>query len=132
MRSSTALRHILVLLVLGVVVICCSVQMFSDEKPTYQTATVMKVKPHVPTDGKDSEAKSYDIYVRIGSTIYHVLYTPPAGTYIVQYKEGMDLPALVKEKTITFNDMLGDSHTLPILDRQKAPSEKGKSGEKGQ
>ena len=82
----------------------------------------MTVKPHQKTSGGGGSDSSYDIGVKVGKTIYTVLYTPPPGTYGVQYSAGYELPVLVQSKTITFNDMLGKSRKVPILSREPAPA----------
>jgi hypothetical protein len=58
---------------------------------------------------------SYDISVRVGNTVYVVLYTPPLGDDTVRYVAGRDLLVLAGEKTITYNDMLGNSLQVPII-----------------
>jgi hypothetical protein len=93
----------------------------SQEKPKYQIATIMEVKAHQLDKGKSAEPKSYDVSLKVGKTTYVVLFTPPSGSYIVEYKAGTDLPVLVKQKTIKFNDMLGKSQTVPILSRTTEP-----------
>jgi hypothetical protein len=60
---------------------------------------------------------SYDISVRVGNTVYVVLYTPPLGDDTVRYVAGRDLLVLAGEKTITYNDMLGNSLQVPIITR---------------
>ena len=87
----------------------------------YQPGTIMSVNPHPVASGSDSSVTSYDISLKVGSTTYVVLYTPPPGTYGVEYKAGLDLLVLVGEKTIKFNDMLGNSRTVPIVSRKPSP-----------
>lgn len=84
----------------------------------YQPGTIMAVKLHPAASGADSSSPRYDISLRVGNTIYVVLYTPPPGTYGVQYSEGYELLVLVGSKTITFNDVLGNSRKVPILSRK--------------
>jgi hypothetical protein len=60
---------------------------------------------------------SYDISVRVGNTVYVVLYTPPLGDDTVRYVAGRDLLVLAGEETITYNDMLGNSLQVPIITR---------------
>jgi hypothetical protein len=42
------------------------------------------------------------------------------GLNIVEYAAGRDLLVVVGEKTVTYNDMLGDSHELPIISEKPA------------
>jgi hypothetical protein len=55
--------------------------------------------------------------------VYVVLYTAPPGTYGVEYAAGDEMLVLVGSKTITYNDILGNSRKAPILSR-RAVSEK--------
>jgi hypothetical protein len=86
----------------------------------YQSGTILAVKPH----HADSSARLYDISVRVGNTIYVVLYTQPQGTTSPAYRVGLDLPVLVGPNTIKFNDLLGRPKELPILSRQTIPHTK--------
>jgi len=89
----------------------------------YQPGTIMAVKTYADSNSAESPTTRYDISLRVGNTIYVVLYTPPPGTYGVQYMAGEELLVLVGSKTITYNDILGNSRKVPILSR-KAVSEK--------
>jgi len=111
---------------LSVVLLCAAfaqaIGQVSSSK--YQPSTILSVKPHPATDGADSSTTRYDISLRVGNTVYVVLYTPPPGTYGLQYAAGDEILVLVGSKTITYNDILGNSRKAPILSR-KAISEKG-------
>jgi hypothetical protein len=85
----------------------------------YQPGTIMAVKDHL--DPNDS-TKRYDISIKVGNTMYVVLYTPPPGTYGFQYSAGQDLLVSVGNKTITYNDLLGNSRKVPIESRSPAPA----------
>jgi hypothetical protein len=93
----------------------------------YQPGTITEVKEHQDKAATGSAAtgssvKRFDISVKVGSTVYVVLYTPPPGTYGGQYSQGMNLLVLVGEKTITFNDVAGRSIEVPIVSRTAAAS----------
>ena len=85
----------------------------------YQPGTIMAVKDHL--DPNDS-TKRYDVSIRVGNTVYVVLYTPPPGTYGFQYSAGQDMLVSVGNKTITYNDLLGNSRTFPIVSRSPVPA----------
>jgi hypothetical protein len=80
----------------------------------YQPGTIMAVKDHL--DPNDS-TKRYDISIKVGHTMYVVLYTPPPGAYGFQYSAGQDLLVSVGTNTITYNDLLGNSRKVPIVSR---------------
>jgi hypothetical protein len=88
----------------------------------YQPGTIMAVKDHL--DPNDS-TKRYDISIKVGNTMYVVLYTPPPGTYGFQYSAGQDMLVSVGNKTITYNDLLGNSRTFPIESRSPVPAKSG-------
>jgi len=119
-------------LIVGTVALLCAVGAFQSfaqsssakpsdaAKPAYQVGTVVEVKAHQPA-AKNVSGKQYDISIKVGNTIYVVLYTAPPGSTDPQYRTGVDGPVLVQGKTLKFNDILGNSHELPILRKQAAP-----------
>ena len=80
----------------------------------WQIATIIEVKAH-PAAGEDaSDPITYDVSVKVGDTMYRVRYTTPAGEIAPKYAAGRDLLVLVGKNTITYNDILGRSHQVPI------------------
>ena len=86
----------------------------------YQPGQIISVKEHPEPSGSASP-KRYDVAIRVGNTIYNTLYTPPLGTYGIQYSAGQSMLFSVGPKTITYNDLLGQSRTVPIVSRSAAP-----------
>jgi hypothetical protein len=106
-------------------VICLLVSSaFCQTASKYQVATIMDVKTHQAAGSSDSAAVSYDVSLKVGDTIYLVLYTPPLGMNTVKYAAGRELLVLVGKKTITYNDMLGQSTDVPIVGQKPAPEAK--------
>ncbi len=62
--------------------------------------------------------------VKVGDTIYVVLYTPPLGEETVKYSAGRDLLVLVGKRTIRYNDILGQSFEVPIESQKTAAKAK--------
>ena len=90
----------------------------------YQVGTITEVKVHqTPEDGTD-HATSYDVSVKVGNTIYVVLYTPPLGENNVKYAAGRELLVLVGKTTITYNDLLGQAFEVPIESQKPATKAK--------
>ncbi len=87
---------------------------FCQSKSKYQVATITEVKPHQAAGDGASDATSYDVSVKVGDTIYVVLYTTPLGEIAPKYAAGRDLLVLVGTNTITYNDLLGQSLQVPI------------------
>jgi hypothetical protein len=111
-------------------VVLCGVAILAGRQTTsskYQHGTIMAVKAHHASEGDAAAARRYDISVKVGNTIYVVLYTQPPGTISPEYRAGLDLPVLVGSTTIKFNDQLGRSRELPILSRRTLPEPKGLS-----
>jgi hypothetical protein len=86
----------------------------------YQVGTITEVKVHQAAGSGASDAASYDVSVKIGDTIYVVLYTPALGEETVKYAAGRDLLVLVGTNTITYNDILGRSFAVPIESQKPA------------
>ncbi len=88
----------------------------SKPQAKWQVGTVTEVRPYkVPN--ADSSITSYKVSVRVGNTVYVVLNTPRPGSDIGIYARGRQVPVLVGEHTITYNDRLGNSFQVPILSR---------------
>ena len=86
----------------------------------YQVGTITEVKVHQTAGSGASDVVSYDVSVKVGDTIYVVLYTPPLGEETVKYSAGRDLLVLVGKRTITYNDLLGQSYEVPIESQKPA------------
>lgn len=90
----------------------------------YQIAIITEVKAHQVAGDSASETSSYDVSVKVGDTIYVVLYTPPLGELPPKYARGHELLVLVGKNTITYNDMLGRSLQVPIESQRPAADHK--------
>jgi len=96
---------------------------FCESASKYQVATITDVKIH-QAGGGASDVVSYDVSVKVADTIYVTLYTPPSGENTVKYAAGRELLVLVGEKTIRYNDILGQSFEVPIVSRKPATNAK--------
>jgi hypothetical protein len=86
----------------------------STPQAKWQVVTVTAVRPYkVPN--ADPSVTSYKVSVRVGNAVYVVLITPGPGTDIGIYARGRQVPVLIGEHTITYNDRLGNSFQVPIL-----------------
>ena len=96
---------------------------FSQFASKWQVGTITAVKIHQSANNVGAaDATSYDVSVKVGDTIYIVLYTPPLREETVKYAGGRDLLVLVNKSTIRYNDMLGQSYDVPIESRSPAAS----------
>ncbi len=83
----------------------------------YQPATITQVKPH-QSGGTSTPGKTvYEVSVKVNGTTYVVLTTSPFGDSNILYVIGRELLVHVGENTITWNDILGHSHEVPIISR---------------
>jgi hypothetical protein len=97
---------------------------FGQSTSKYQVGTITEVKAHQAAGSGASDVANYDVSVKVGDTIYVVLYTPPLGEIMVKYAAGRDLLVLVGKSTITYNDILGQSHDVPIESQKTAAKNK--------
>jgi hypothetical protein len=103
---------------IGVICICLtSFALFAQEAAKYEVATITHVQVH---QDNGSAVASYDVSVKVGGTIYLVLYTPPLDVDTVKYAAGRELLVLVDKETITYNDILGKSYQVPIVSQRPA------------
>ncbi|MGB8013392.1 MAG: hypothetical protein WCF68_17405 [Terriglobales bacterium] len=98
-----------------VVTLCLLTLAALGQSPSkYQVGMITEVKARQVAGDSASELTSYDVSVKVGDTIYVVLYTQPLGEIPAKYETGRELLVLVGKKTITYNDMLGRSLQVPI------------------
>jgi hypothetical protein len=90
----------------------------------YQVGTITSVKPHQAGSDAASDVVSYDVCVKVADTTYLLFYTPPLGMNTVRYAAGREILVLVGKQTITYNDLLGQSHEVPIVSRKPAEDTK--------
>lgn len=109
------------------VVFCISLTMlsaFGQSTSKYQVGTIIEVETHQDPGGGATDAASYDVSVKVGDTVYVVLYTPPLGEETVRYAAGRELLVLVGKRTIRYNDILGQSFEVPIESQKTAAKPK--------
>ncbi|HWC16614.1 MAG TPA: hypothetical protein VG498_06350 [Terriglobales bacterium] len=88
-----------------------------EHRSKWQVGTIMAVAEH-PADDKDSGVRKYDVSLKVGKTMYVVLFVPPDGTDTITHRTGLDLLVSVGSKTIAFNNLLGHKMQVPILSRK--------------
>jgi len=94
---------------------------FCEPSAKYEVATILDVKPHQSAgDSSSSGPATYDVSVKVGDTIYVVLYTDTLGTSTVKYVAGREALVHVGKDTITYNDISGQSHEVPITSQKPA------------
>jgi len=97
---------------------------FCEPAAKWEVATIIDCKTHQIGSSTASDVVSYDVSVKVGNTVYLVLYTPPLGMSTVKYAGGRQLLVLVEKKTIKYNDILGQSLEVPIISQKPAEDAK--------
>ena|SRR5678816_3373447 len=104
-------------------IIICTVALpgFCEPAANYEVATIVDVRPHQSAGDRSSpDVASYDVSVRVGKTIYVVLYTDTSRTGTVKYVAGRQALVHIGKNSITYNDIVGQSHEVPIIDQKLA------------
>ena len=81
----------------------------------WQVGTIMAVTAH---NANSTEIRKYDVSIKVGKTMYVVLYAPPDGTDTIIHRAGLDLVVSVGAKTMAFHNLLGRKIEVPILSRK--------------
>jgi len=81
----------------------------------YQAATITQVKLHEPGEAIAPPEAVYEVTVKVNGTTYVVLTKSPSGDQTILYAIGREVLVRVGDKTITWNDILGQSHEVPII-----------------
>jgi hypothetical protein len=105
---------------IGAVSLCLLTLPALCQSTKYQVASITEVKVHQVAGDPASDSTSYDVSVKVANTIYVVLYTPPLNELPPKYVTGRALLVSVGKDTITYNDMLGQSHQVPIESQRPA------------
>jgi hypothetical protein len=111
---------------LSIFLICAAtLPAFCQSTDEWKVGTITEVRIHETGEKAGaSDAISYDVSVKVGATIYVVLFTPALREIAVKYAAGRSGLVLVGKSTIRYNDLLGRSFDLPIESRKTAASPK--------
>lgn len=106
---------------LRVICVCLvTLPALAQSEPNYQVATIVDVKTHQNPETGAADTSKYDVSLKVGETIYVVLYTPPLGIDTVKYKTGRNILVMVGKSAITYHDLLGQSIEVPIISKKPA------------
>jgi len=90
---------------------------FSVPSSRYQPATVIQVKQYESGEAAAAGEAVYEVSIRVNGTTYIVRTKSPSGDRTILYAIGREVLVQVGDKTITWNDILGQSHEVPIISR---------------
>jgi hypothetical protein len=110
----------------GMILVCAAILPAYGQTSSskFQPGTITAVTAHQNAAGESAgDVARYDVSVRVGDTIYTVLYTPPNGANAVEYSAGFELLVSVASDTLTFNSKLSGTTVVPILSRQTLPAQ---------
>lgn len=118
------MRKMSAFLILWAATVCFVSALFAQTQSSkWQAGTIIAVQPHAAVDDADPERKQYDVSIRVGDTLYVVLYTAPPGSRSVEYRAGANLQVLVEKDTLICNDLLGRANKVPVLRRETIPEQ---------
>jgi len=109
---------------------CIAALPFAGQTPLskYQPATITEVNIHQETGNPaEKNTQQYEVSLKVGETVYTVLYEPPFGSNAVEYAVGQDLLVLVGERALRFSK-LGSTNPgpeVPILRRETLQRQTG-------
>lgn len=107
-------------LFVGILIFFLSVLAFGQSSPassTYQPATIINVRPHQSPGASNSDDALYEVSAVVGRTVYVVLTPSPSPSGAIRYAVGREVLVHVGDNTITWNDIMGQSHEVPIVSR---------------
>ena len=90
-----------------------------SQSSTYQVGTIMGVTAHPNAPG-ESDVVRYDVTLKVGNTVYVVLYSPLYGQRSVENAAGMNVLVSVENNSIRFSK-LGTTAEVPITSREALP-----------
>ena len=107
---------------IATVLLFCSITLlgFAQSTTTYVTGTILDVVTLKDALGATETKPVFHVSVRVKDTVYVVRYIAPLGGDSTKYVTGMQLPVLVGEETIKFNDLAGQSFEVPIVKKMTA------------
>ena len=83
----------------------------------YQPAMIIAVNPHPSGGNSNPDEPLYEVSVKVNRTLYVVVTKSPPPSGMIQYAVGREVLVRVGDDTITWNDILGQSHDVPIISR---------------
>jgi len=89
----------------------------SSTSLTYQPGTIIAVNPHPSAGNSNPHDALYEVSVKVKRTLYVVVTTSPSPSGTIQYAVGREILVQIGDDTITWNDIMGESHTVPIIGR---------------
>lgn len=111
-------RGISALLLFCFVAVVVSSVFGQEHQSKWQVGTIMAVAKHPGGDEQHPRDRKYDVSVKVGQTMYVVVYTPPDGLDTVTHRAGLDFLVSVGPKTIAFNNLLGRKIEVPIISQK--------------
>lgn len=106
--------------ILGILVVLLPILAFAQSPSSassYQPATITSVKLHEPAKNPVPADALYEVSVRAGRAVYVVLTPSPSPAGTILYSVGREILIHIGDSTITWNDIMGQSHEVPIISK---------------
>ena len=107
-------------ILLAMLFLCLPILVLAQNSATssqYHPATILHVQPHQSGDTPALGEAVYEVSVKVNGITYVVLTKAPLSDPAILYASGRQLLVQIGESTITWNDILGQSHNSPIISR---------------
>ena len=121
-RFSSLRIEVSVACVLFLMMFVCVERTPGESSKAWQSGTVIQVKANGVSTSENNKAKQYDISVQVGKKIYLTKHTMQDGEPDLELYVGMARMVLIDGQTLTFNDLLGQPHSLQIVSSKDAPA----------
>ena len=107
-------------LILAILLLCLPMLVLAQTTATisaYQPATIIAVNPHPSAENSNPDDALYEVSVKVKRTLYVVVTKSPPPSGMIEHAVGREILVRVGDDTITWNDILGQSHDVPIISR---------------
>ena len=121
-KRKSFVKRILAICALLALTCFAALRASGEDKKVWQPGTLIQARARQVTSGENEGTKQYDISVQVGSKIYVASHTLKDGEPDLEYYVGMARMVLIEGETLTFNDLLGHSHSLHIISEKDAPA----------
>jgi hypothetical protein len=114
-ENTSLLSRIQVVCILVAIMCLGIVTAKGQTKAAWQAGTLIQVKAQDNTSSGNDAAKEYNVTIQVGSKLYVASLALKNGEPDLEYYVGMARMVLIDGDVLTFNDLLGHSHSMRIL-----------------
>ena len=123
MRERSSHPNVSLTVACALLALLCLVPLTAQgQKKTWQSGTILEIKPQQAESGSDNAGKQYHVSIKVGKKVYLVLYVAETNQPDPELYVGMARTVLIDGNTLKFNDLQGRAHATRILSSKDAPS----------